>query len=127
MNRFQSRNGSPPVNPTVTVSAAINGRRALISLMIHELLPVRWTPSLACHGDPLELIRAEIADGRVASLWVVEALDVIEHVGAGFVARSYPPGEGRLAGLMVPGDLVGVRTSAVKIRDGLLDGDHHRR
>ena len=40
--------------------------------------------------------------------------------------QSYSPGEGRLPGPMMAGDLKGVRTSAVKIRGGLLDGDHHR-
>ena len=37
-----------------------------------ELLPVWWTRSSARGGDPLELHRAEIADGRVASLRIVE-------------------------------------------------------
>jgi hypothetical protein len=39
----------------------------------------------------------------------------------------YPPGEGRLPGSMIAGDLSGACTSAVKVRGGLLDGDHHRR
>ena len=50
-----------------------------------ELLPVWWTRCLARGGDPLELHRADVADGRVASLRVVEELDVVEHVGAGLV------------------------------------------
>ena len=61
------------------------------------LLPVRWTPSLVCLGQRLEIHRAEIADGRVSSPRVVEALDVVEHVGAGLVAgavdaAAYPLG-----------------------------------
>ncbi len=47
------------------------------------LLPVRWTPSLACLGQRFEIHRTEIADGRVASPWVVDALDVVEHIGTG--------------------------------------------
>ena len=42
--------------------------------------------------------------------------------GAGL---AYPPGEGRLPVSMMAGDLKGVRTSVVKDRGGLLDGDHH--
>ncbi len=38
---------------------------------------------------------------------------------------TYPPGGGRLSWVMVASDLKGVRTGAVKIRGGLLDGDHH--
>ena len=52
------------------------------------LLPVRWTPRLACLGQRLEIHRAEIADGRMASPRVVEALDVVEHIGAGLVAGA---------------------------------------
>lgn len=52
------------------------------------LLPVRWTPSLAWPGERLKIHRAEIADGRVSSPRVVEALDVVEHVGAGLVAGA---------------------------------------
>jgi len=50
-----------------------------------ELLPVWWTVTLAHGGDPLELHRAAIADGRVATSWIVEPFDVIEHVGTGLV------------------------------------------
>ena len=46
-----------------------------------ELLPVRWTRSLSRRLVSLELRRAEIAGGRVASTWVVELLDVIKYVG----------------------------------------------
>jgi len=52
------------------------------------VLPVWWTCCLARDGDPLELHRAEIADGRVASLRVVETFDVTEHVRAGLVAGA---------------------------------------
>ena len=41
-------------------------------LNLCELLPVWWTRCLARGGNPLELHRAEIPDGRVASLRVVE-------------------------------------------------------
>jgi len=53
---------------------------------ISELLPVSRTPGLSRCGDPLEFHRAEIANGRVAPGWVVEAFDIIEHVGAGIVS-----------------------------------------
>ena len=43
-----------------------------------------------------------------------------------FTQERIRPGEGRLPGLMMAGDLMGVRTSAVKDRGGLLDGDYHR-
>jgi hypothetical protein len=43
---------------------------------------------LARGGDPLELHRADVADGRVASLRVVEAFNVIEHVGTCLIARA---------------------------------------
>ena len=42
--------------------------RAQAAVRRIELLPVWWTRCLARGGDPLELHRAEIADGRVASL-----------------------------------------------------------
>jgi hypothetical protein len=41
---------------------------------------------LSDSGLHLELHRTEIADRRVPTLGVVEALDVIEHIGFGFVA-----------------------------------------
>ena len=53
-----------------------------------ELLLVWWTGSLARGGAPLELHRAEIADGRVPSLRVVKPLDVVEHIGPSLVAIS---------------------------------------
>ena len=70
---------------------------AMVEAAINGLLPVRWTPRLACLGQRLEIHRAEIADGRVASPRVVEALDVVEHIGAGLVAgavdaAAYPLG-----------------------------------
>ena len=54
--------------------------------MMFELLPVWWTPPLSRHGDPLEFHRADIANGRVAPGRVVEAFDIIEHVGPGLVS-----------------------------------------
>ncbi len=41
-------------------------------------------------------------------------------------SRAYLPSERRLPGPMMADDIKGVGTSAVKIRGGLLDGDHHR-
>ena len=36
----------------------------------------------------LELHRAQISNRRVPSFWIVEAFDVIEHVGLGLIARA---------------------------------------
>ena len=47
---------------------------------IYELLPVWWTPPLSRCGDPLEIHRADIANGRVAPGRVVEAFDIVEHI-----------------------------------------------
>jgi len=74
-----------------------NDKSFLGELQRVGLLPVRWTPSLVCLGQRLEIHRAEIADGRVSSPRVVEALDVVEHVCAGLVAgavdaAAYPLG-----------------------------------
>ena len=46
-----------------------------------ELLPVSWTPPLSHRGDPLEFHRADIANGRVAPVRVVEPFDIVEHIG----------------------------------------------
>src|SRR6478672_9730236 len=43
---------------------------------------------LSQRGLFLELHRAEIAEGRMAPPGIVEALDVVEHVGLGLVARA---------------------------------------
>ena len=53
-----------------------------------ELLPVWWIPPLARGGDPLEFHRADVADGRVAPLRIVEELDVVKHVRTGLIARA---------------------------------------
>ena len=50
-----------------------------------------------CLGQRLEIQMAETADRRVSSPRVVEALNVVEHVGAGLVAgavdaAAYPLG-----------------------------------
>jgi hypothetical protein len=81
-------------DPHAHTIAVIVGRHCEI-LSIHwskewhfELLLVWWTLSLARGGDPLELYRADVADGRVASLRVVEEFDVIEHVGTGLITRA---------------------------------------
>ena len=51
-----------------------------------ELSPISRTPGLSRVCDPLEFHRAEIADGRVPSARVVEAFDIIEHIGPCLVA-----------------------------------------
>jgi hypothetical protein len=53
-----------------------------------ELQPVWRTHCLSRGGDQFELHGAGIADGRVASLWVVKKFDVVEHVGTGLVAGA---------------------------------------
>ena len=55
------------------------------------LLPVRWTPSLVCLGQRLEIHRAKLADGRVSSPRVVEWFSVVEHVGAGLGSGLIDP------------------------------------
>ena len=56
-------------------------------VVMDELLPVWWTLSLSCRRDPLEFHRADIANGRVSSAWVVEAFDIFEHIGPSLVSR----------------------------------------
>ena len=66
---------------------------------VSELLAVWWTRCLARGGDPLELHRAEIADGRVASLRVVEKFEVVEHVRSDLVAGAIDFGASPLGAL----------------------------
>jgi hypothetical protein len=49
-----------------------------------ELLPVSWTRTLSRAGHPLELHRADIADGRVAPLDLT--LGKHSTIGAAFVS-----------------------------------------
>ena len=72
------------VGPRTPASQALRYLR----LAENGLLLVRWTPSLVCPGQRLELHGAEIAYGRVSPLRVVEALDAVEHIGAGLVAGT---------------------------------------
>ena len=65
--------------------AMIPSDRYGLSIRI-ELLPASRTLGLSRCGDPLEFHRADIAVGRVAAGWVVEAFDIIEHVGPGIVS-----------------------------------------
>ena len=73
---------------TVQMSYAVRGDdRALQAVVVvSELCPVSRTLGLSRVCDPLEFHRAEIANGRVPSARVVEAFDIIEHIGPCLVA-----------------------------------------
>jgi hypothetical protein len=55
---------------------------------VSGLLLVRWTSRFACLDQSFEFHRTEIAHGRVTPPRVVEALDVVEHIGARLVAGA---------------------------------------
>ena len=91
--------GSWNRRPSVQLSVASNGApwcqpshteytKPQLWLEHHGLLAFRWTPSLACLGQRLEIHRAEIANGRIPPPRIVEAPDGVEHIGARLVAGA---------------------------------------